>query len=87
MADDEGAEGQHRRKCAEALGRCRISISYSCELMNAVDVTGRHERKTVLMNWSIGKSVFVRLLAREGTRSRHLRVTRSSCTRLWHVRH
>jgi hypothetical protein len=34
--------------------------------MDTADATGTHERKTVLMNWSIGrKAVFVRLLARE----------------------
>jgi hypothetical protein len=34
--------------------------------MDTVDITRTHERKTVLMNWSIGrKTVFVRLLARE----------------------
>jgi hypothetical protein len=33
--------------------------------MDAVDVTGMHERKTVLMNWGIGKFIFVRLLARQ----------------------
>jgi hypothetical protein len=66
MADDEGAEGRHHCKGAEALSRCKISTSHFCELMDAVDITRTHERKTVLMNWSIGrKAVFVRLLARE----------------------
>jgi hypothetical protein len=66
VANDEGAEGRHHRKCAEVLSGCRVSISYSCDLMDAVDVTRRHEHKTVLMNSRIGrKVVFVRLLARE----------------------